>query len=96
MSSHLEYQQQSKRSRPLISIPGDLIRPLRSDSIRHAIFFPRVILYNFFSFLLIYLCLGFWGWGLRLSFLGLSFQLAGFGACGVGPSEVFFGLGLFI
>ena len=43
-------------------------------------FFPRVILYNFFLFWLIYGGLGFWGWG---------FQLMGFGACGVGPSGFF-------
>ena len=35
-----------------------------------AIFFPRVILYYFFLFLLVYGGLGFWGWGLRLGFWG--------------------------
>ena len=60
-----------------------------------AIFFPRVILYNFFLFLLIYGGLGFWGWGLILGFWGWGFQLMGFGACGVGPSG-FFGFGLSI
>ena len=39
--------------------------------------FPRVILYNFFSFLLIYGGLGFWGWGLGLGFLGLGFSIVG-------------------
>ena len=53
---------------------------------RAAIFFPRVILYNFFLFWLIYGSLGFRGWGLRLGFWGWGFQLMGFGACGVGPS----------
>ena len=57
------------------------------------IFFPRVILFNFFFSLLIYGGLGFWGWGLRFGFLGCGFQLIGFGACDVGPSG-FFGLGL--
>ena len=58
-----------------------------------AIYFPRVIIYTFFSFLLIYgglvvLGLGFgvFDWG----FWGWSFQLMGFGACGVGPVWVFF------
>ena len=55
-------------------------------SLNEAIFFPRVILYIFFLFWLIYGGLGFWGWG---------FQLMGFGTCGVGPSG-FFGLGLSI
>ena len=53
--------------------------------------FLRVILYNFFLFLLIYGGLGFWGWGLILGFWGWGFQLMGFGARGVGPSG-FFGL----
>ena len=39
--------------------------------------------------------LGFWGWVLILGFWGWGFQLMGFWACGVGPSE-FFGLGLSI
>ena len=52
-----------------------------------AIFFPRVILYNFFLFLLIYGGLGFWG--LILGFWGWGFQLMWFGACGVGPSGFF-------
>ena len=51
-----------------------------------AIFFPRIILYNSFLFLLN--LWWFWGWGLRLGCWG--FQLMGFGA---GPSG-FFGLGL--
>ena len=59
--------------------------------IRHsipAIFFPRFILYTFFTFLLIYGglgvgVLGFWGW---------SFQLIRFWDCGVGLS-MFFGAG---
>ena len=59
-----------------------------------AIFFPRVILYNFFLFLLIYggLGFGFWDWGHILGFWGWGFQLMGFGACGVGPSG--FGLSI--
>ena len=60
-----------------------------------AIFFPKVILYNFFSFWLIFGGLEFLGWGLILGFGGRGFQLMGFGACGVGPSG-FFGLGLSI
>ena len=60
-----------------------------------AIFFPRVILYNFFLFLPIYGGLGFLGCGVILGFWGWGFQLMGFGACGVGPSG-FFGLGLYI
>ena len=55
-------------------------------------FFPRVILYNFFLFWLIY---GGLGLGSYIGFLGLGFSVDGFGACGVGPSG-FFGLGLFI
>ena len=47
-------------------------------------FFPRVILYNFFFFWLIYGGLGFWVWGLIMGFWGRGFQLMGFGACGVG------------
>ena len=58
-------------------------------------FFPRVLLYNFFLFLLIYGGLGFWGWGLILGFWGWGFQLMGFGSCAVGPSG-FFGFGLSI
>ena len=58
-------------------------------------FFPRIILYIFFLFLLIYGGLGFWGWGLRLGFWGWGFQLRGFWACGVGPSG-FLGLRLSI
>ena len=41
----------------------------------YAIFFPRVILHNFFLFWLIYGGLGFWGWGLILGFWGWGFQL---------------------
>ena len=65
----------------------------------HALyFFPRVILYNFFLFLLIYggLGLGFWGWGLILGFWGWGFQLMGFGACGVEPSGFFWVWALYI
>ena len=40
--------------------------------------FPRVILFNFFLFLLINGGLGFWG--LILGFRGWGFQLMGFGA----------------
>ena len=65
------------------------------ECIKTAIFFPRVILYNFFLFWLIFGGLGFWGWGLILGFWGWDFQLMGFGACGVGLSG-FFGLGLSI
>ena len=59
-------------------------------------FFPRVILYNFFSYFgsfMVVWGLGFWVWGLILGFWGWGFQLMGFGACGVGPSG-FFGLEL--
>ena len=59
-------------------------------------FVPRVILYNFFSFWLIYEGLGFWGWGPILGFLGWAFQLMGFGACGVGLSGFFWGGALYI
>ena len=52
-----------------------------------AIFFPMVILYNFFSLLLFYGGLG--GWGPGLDPWGWGFQFMGFGACGVGPSGVF-------
>ena len=64
-----------------------------SDVLVSLYFFPRIILNTFFLFLLIYGCLGFWGWGLVLGFWGWGFQLMGFGACGVSPSG-FFGLGL--
>ena len=59
-------------------------------SAAHAIFFPRVILYTCFSYLLIYggLGLGFWGLGLGLGFCGWGFQMMGFGARGVEPSGV--------
>ena len=60
-----------------------------------AIFFPMVILYNFFLCVIIYSGLGFWAWGLILGFLGRGFQVMGFGACGVVTSG-FFGLGLSI
>ena len=53
------------------------------------IFFPRVILYTFFLFLLICGALGFGALGLG-SYIGLSGL--GFGACGVEPSG-FFGYG---
>ena len=46
--------------------------------------FPRVILNTFFSFLLIYGGEGFWGW---------SFQLMGFGPCGMGHPGFFWGWG---
>ena len=59
---------------------------LSSNHKKTAIFFPMAILNTFFSNLLIYGGLGFWGW---------SFHLMGFGACGVEPSG-FLGLGLFI
>ena len=36
-------------------------------------FFPRVILYNFFLFWLIYGGLGLWIWGLILGFWGWAF-----------------------
>ena len=58
-------------------------------------FLLRVILYNFFLFLLIYGGLGFLCWGHRLGVRGWGFQLIEFGACGVGLSG-FFGLGLSI
>ena len=58
-------------------------------------FFPRVIVYIFFLFMLIYGGLGFWGWSLRLGFWGWGLQLMGFGACGMGRSG-FIGLGLSI
>ena len=61
--------------------------------LRQAIFFPRVILYNFFLFWLIYGGFGFWGGGLILGFGGRGFQLMGFGSCGVGPSGFVLGWG---
>ena len=70
------------------SIHGGLLHLVYLRCIRNrtipfptAIFFSRVILYNFFLFLLIYGGLGFWGWGLILGFLGWGFQLMGFGDC---------------
>ena len=51
-----------------------------------------VILLTFFSFLLIYGGLGFWGLGLGLGFLGWGFQLMGFGAWDVWLSG-FYGVG---
>ena len=54
-------------------------------------FFPRVILYNYFLFLLIYGDLGLGGLG--LGFWGWSFQLMGFVACGVGPTWFVWGWG---
>ena len=55
---------------------------------RSLYFFPRVILYNFLLFWLIYGGLGFGvlGLGSYIGFLGLGFSVDGFGACGVGPS----------
>ena len=52
-----------------------------------AIFFQGLFFNIFFSFLLINgsLGLGFWGWRLGFGFWGWSFQLKGFGACGVEP-----------
>ena len=57
--------------------------------------FPRVVLGIFFTFLLI--CgvlgvglLGLWSW---IGFLSLGFQLIRFGACGVGLSGFFHGVG---
>ena len=38
------------RTKLLLGIPGDLVRLLQTDSIPHALFFPRVILY--YSFLI--------------------------------------------
>ena len=58
-------------------------------------FFLRVFIFIIFSHWLIYGGLGFWGWRLRIGFWDRSFQLMGFGACGVGPSGLF-GLGLYI
>ena len=49
--------------------------------------FPRVILYNFFLFWLIYGGLGLWGRGLILGFWGWGFQLMGFGACEIGRAS---------
>ena len=54
------------------------------------IFFPRVILYNFFLFWLILWL--FWGFGVLgsyIEFLGLGFSVDGVGACGVGLSGFF-------
>ena len=47
------------------------------NTINQDIFFPRVILYNLLLILLIYVGLGFWGWGLSLGFLGLGFSVDG-------------------
>ena len=60
-----------------------------------AIFFPRVILYNFFLILAHLWWFGVLGLGSYIGFLGygFSFDLMGFGAYGVGPSG-FFGFGL--
>ena len=62
---------------------------------KRAIFFPMVILLTFFSFLLIYGGLGFWGLGLGLGFLGWGFQLMGF-CLGMWGFLGFMGLGLSI
>ena len=59
-----------------------LVQPVRV-SYQHIVllyFSHRVIVHNFYLLLLIYGVLGFWGWG---------FQLIRFGACGVGPSGLF-------
>ena len=56
------------------------------------LFSPRVILYNFFSVLLIYGGLGIRGWGHGLGFWGWGFLLMVIGACGEGLSG-FFGVG---
>ena len=64
------------------------------DETQHYIL-PKVILYIFFHFLLIYGGLGvgvlgaFWGRDLGLGFWGWSFQLMGFRVCYVGPSGFF-------
>ena len=56
-------------------------------ALNEAIFFPRFILCNYFSNLLIYGGLGFWGWGI---------QLMWFRACGVGPSGLLGVVALYI
>ena len=56
--------------------------------------FQRGILYTFFTFLLIYGDLGFWGWGLGLGFRGCGFQLMVFGGLCVGPFGFFLIFGL--
>ena len=57
--------------------------------------FPRDILCIFFTFLLIcgVLGVGLLGLGSWIGFFGWGFQLIGFGACGVGPSGFFWGVG---
>ena len=61
-------------------------------NLNNAIFFPAVILYNFFSFLLIY---GGFGDGVLCWFLGLGFSVDGVWGLCVGPPGLF-GLGLSI
>ena len=77
-----------------LSCPPSKLYPIRSPFLNHinvtaclrnAIFFPRVILYNFFLLLVIF-GLGFWGLGFILGIRGWEFQLMWFGACGVGTS----------
>ena len=61
----------------------------------YAIFFPRVILYNFVLFFAHLWWFGVLEFGSYRGYLGWGFQLMGFGACGVGPSG-YYGLGLSI
>ena len=62
-----------------------------------AIFFPKVILYNFFLFWFLYggLGFGFLGLGSYIRFLGLGFSVDGVWGLWVGPFGTF-GLGLSI
>ena len=99
-ASFLQQRLRNRKQQQSITGPASKYMPFH---LIIPIFFPRVILYNFFLLWLIYGGLGFWSWGLILScfsffllgFWGGVFLFWGFGACGVGPSG-FFWLGLSI
>ena len=58
--------------------------------------FPGIIQFILSSYFLLDRGQGFWGWGLGLGFGGFwgqGVQLMMFGACGAGPSELFWGWG---
>ena len=72
--------------------------PCKLASHSAAIFFPRVILYNFFLFWLIYGDLGFGALGLGsyIGFFGLGFSFDGFWGLWVGAFWVFWVGALYI
>ena len=91
-ASFLQQRLRNRKQQQSITGPASKYMPFH---LIIPIFFPRVILYNFFLFWLIDGGLGFWSWGLILGFWGWGFLFMGFGACGVGLSG-FFWLGLSI